>query len=148
MMRVVLDTNVLARVVMSPTGPAGELFDRIRADHLLIVSAELLAEFSRVLAYDRVRRIHGLDDAGIEYFVEELEAGALVASLPNPLPRVVPDDADDDQVVATAVVGAANTICTLNKHLYHPEVITYCRQRAIEIVDDATLLGQLRSSQP
>jgi predicted nucleic acid-binding protein len=35
-MRLVLDTNVLARVVMSPHGPAAALFDLIRSEHELI----------------------------------------------------------------------------------------------------------------
>jgi predicted nucleic acid-binding protein len=70
-MRIVLDTNVLARVVMSPRGPAAELFDRIRLDHLLITSLEMLAELSRVLAYERVRHIHQLNDHEVADFVRK-----------------------------------------------------------------------------
>jgi len=144
MMRVVLDTNVLARVVMSLRGPAAELFDRVCCEHLLIVSAALLAEVSRVLAYDRVRRIHGLDETGIEEFVKELEAGSFMAALPAPMDRVVPDDPDDDHIVAAAVAGSADVICTRNRHFYHQDVIDYCRQHSIDIMDDPQLLTVLR----
>jgi predicted nucleic acid-binding protein len=44
-MRLILDTNVLARVVMSPHGPAAALFDLIRSEHMLISSLEMLWSF-------------------------------------------------------------------------------------------------------
>jgi putative PIN family toxin of toxin-antitoxin system len=71
-MRVVLDTNVLARVVISPAGLAAELLDRVRADHVLVICAEMLAELSRVLSYPRIRQLHQLDDSAIEEFVSQL----------------------------------------------------------------------------
>jgi putative PIN family toxin of toxin-antitoxin system len=61
-MRLVLDTNVLARVVISPQGLAAELFDRVRSEHVLVSSSEMLAELSRVLGYERMRKLHQLDD--------------------------------------------------------------------------------------
>lgn len=146
-MRAVLDTNVLARVVMSPGGPAAEVFDRICADHVLVICAQMLTELSRVLSYERVRRVHGLDDDAIEEFVDRIATGSLTIPLPHPLPRVVPTDADDDCVVATAVAGQAEVLCTRNlKHLAHPDVVAYCRQHAIEIMDDLALLKRLRRS--
>jgi predicted nucleic acid-binding protein len=65
-MRVVLDTNILARAAGSRGGPAGELFERICGGQVLVVSPELLAELARVLNYDRVRRMHRLSDAETE----------------------------------------------------------------------------------
>jgi putative PIN family toxin of toxin-antitoxin system len=144
MMRVVLDTNIVARVVMSPRGPAWELFDLMRSDHELMVSLEMLAELARVLAYDRVRRIHKLDDRGIEEFVKGVASGAHTVRLPESLPRVVPHDADDDLVLATAVAGQADVICTRNRHLYHEDVLAYCTSHAIKIMDDLALLTALR----
>lgn len=85
-MRIVLDTNVLARVVKSPEGPAAELFERIASEHLLITSLALLAELSRVLAYDRVRRIHRLSDQALGEFVQKIEAGSLVVLPADPIP--------------------------------------------------------------
>jgi len=146
-MRVVLDTNVLARVVMSPAGPAAELFDRIRQSHVLVTSAELTEELLRILAYQRVRRIHQLDDVALRNFVEDIEAGSLMVTLAYPLPSVVLSDPDDDAIVATAVAGKANVLCTRNaKHLLYASVVHYCRQRLIEIMDDIALLKQLRQS--
>jgi putative PIN family toxin of toxin-antitoxin system len=146
-MRIVLDTNILARAVAAPRGPAGELFERIAVGQVLVVSLELLAELARVLAYDRVRRMHQLSDSGIAEFVESVETGAVVVSLPIPLPRVVPHDPDDDLIVATAVAGNANVLCTRNRHLFHEAVLTYCREWGIDIMDDIDLLARLRADE-
>lgn len=146
-MRVVLDTNVLVRAVSSPHGPAGELFDCLFLfpGHLLITSGELLVELSRTLAYERVKKLHGLDYEAMSRFVDMVESGSFVVSIPESIPRVVPADADDDVVIATAVAGAAEVICTRNKHLRHSDVFAYCAARSIRILDDLELLAELRS---
>lgn len=144
MTRVVLDTNVLVRVAASPSGPAAELFDQLYPEDLLVTSAGLLFELAETLAYDRVRKLHGLDDAQLKRFVDRVAIGSLVVALPEPLAQVVPADPDDDMVVATAVVGRAGVICTRNKHLRHPDVITYCARHSIRILDDLELLKELR----
>jgi putative PIN family toxin of toxin-antitoxin system len=143
-MRVVLDTNILARAAGSRGGPASELFERIAANHVLIVSLELLSELARALSYERVRRMNRLNEAGINAFIEGVEAGATVVPLPSPVPRVVPYDADDDVVVAAAIAGRAEAICTRNRHLFHEKVVAYCQQHAIEVMDDLELLARLR----
>jgi predicted nucleic acid-binding protein len=104
----------------------------------------LLAELSEVLGYEWVRRVNQRSDLDIEEFVGSVEGGAVLVPLPNPVPRVVPGDPDDDPVVATAVAGRADVICTLDRHLYQPEVRAYCRERMIEIMGDAELLARLR----
>jgi putative PIN family toxin of toxin-antitoxin system len=144
-MRLVLDTNVLARVVMSPHGPAAELFDRVRAGHLLVSSPEMLSELSRVLGYERVRSIHQLDDVGVERFVREVEAGSQLVRLPQDIPAVVNADPDDDSVIATAILGQAEAICTRNRHFYAADVIAYLRRWSIEVIDDVQLLVLLRN---
>ena len=110
MVGAVLDTNILARAAGSRNGPAGDLFERICDDHVLVVSLELLAELGRVFSYDRLRRMHQLGDAGIEAFIESIESAGAVVSLPTPLPRIVPYDPDDDAVVAAAVAGRVDVL--------------------------------------
>ncbi len=144
-MRLVLDTNVLTRVVISPQGLAAELFDRVRAEHILVSSPESLAELSRVLAYDRVRKLHQRNDQEIGEFVQNVEAGSVLVQLPADIPAVVKADPDDDAVVATAILGQADAICTRNTHLYAADVVAYLRQWSIEVVDDIVLMALLRS---
>ncbi len=145
-MRVVLDSNVLARAVYSVGGPAEECVRRVSSPpHVLIVSKFLLEELRRVLRYPRLQRVHGFDNQKIERVVSALEiAAAYVELREENVVRVVPHDPDDDHIVAAAVVGGAEFLCTRNRHLYHEAVTDYCRQHAIEILDDIELLDRLR----
>ena len=91
--------------------------------------------------------MHQLGEAGIEAFIDGIEAGAAVVSLPSAVPRIVPFDPDDDVVVATAVGGNADVLCTRNHHLFHQTVVDYCREHAIEVMDDLKLLAALREGE-
>jgi hypothetical protein len=44
----------------------------------------------------------------------------------------------------TAVVGQAHALCTLNRDLYHPDVLEYCRARGVLISTDIEILSFLR----
>jgi len=116
-MRVVLDTNILARSAYSSTGPAAELLERIReSDHVLIISSFILSELDRVLRYPRLARFHGLSDDEIARYVTDIEAASLVLeSVEHIAETVVAHDPDDDPIVATAVAGQAEVICTLDR---------------------------------
>lgn len=146
-MRVVLDTNILTRVASSPFGPAGETYERLRERHLSVTSIPVLTELKRVLAYSRLRRLHQLSDQGIIEFVSRFATDSLVVSLPDVLARIVPDDPDDDSIVATAIAGKVDFLCTRNRHLFHSAVLDYCSDRGIAIIDDLALLNLLRSDQ-
>jgi putative PIN family toxin of toxin-antitoxin system len=146
-MRVVLDTNVLTRAFASPHGPAGELFEQIVARHTLLISGELVVELAAVLRYERVREMHKRTDSEIDEFVESLKIGATTVLLHEPVPRIVPHDSDDDMIIATAVVGKGDAIWTRNRHLFHENVLSYCRENEIEIMDDLMLLNRIRQQQ-
>ncbi|MGO8750022.1 MAG: putative toxin-antitoxin system toxin component, PIN family [Thermoguttaceae bacterium] len=145
-MRVLLDSNVLARAFYSVGGPAEECVRRLsNAPHVLVVSQFLLDELSRVLRYPRLHRVHGFDDREIERVVAALEsAAARVQTREENLVPIVPHDPDDDPIVAAAIAGGADILCTRNRHLYHEVVVAYCRQHAVEILDDIELLARLR----
>jgi predicted nucleic acid-binding protein len=96
-MRVVLDTNILARAARGGTGPASEFLTRI-ADpaHVLVLSPFLIVELSRVLRYPRVKAMHGLDDAGIDTYVAGVQSmGMVTVPAPTPTPVVTNDPKDD-----------------------------------------------------
>lgn len=145
-MRIVLDTNILVRAATGPRGPAGEVLRLVdRPPHLLILSPFLLSELSRALSYERLRRIHQLDDESLQRYIRELEANALVVGLShNVLGVVVPHDPDDDPIVATAVAGRADVICTRDKHLHHADVQAYCASHGVRVMTDLELLPELR----
>lgn len=79
MPKIVLDTNIIARALVSPHGLAAEIFQRvISKDNLLCTSGFMLAELDRVLRYPRFRKIHSLSDSEIEDFVQSVQQVALV----------------------------------------------------------------------
>ncbi|MEX2091069.1 MAG: putative toxin-antitoxin system toxin component, PIN family [Pirellulales bacterium] len=147
-MRIVLDTNILARATPGKSGPAAAVREAIRPPHLLVLSSHLLTELAEVLRYERVRRLHGLTEGEIEFFVDALRLDALIVEVELPaITAIVPNDPDDDPIVATAVVGRAEYLCSLDRHLFRPEVQAHCAQRGVRVVTDVELLALLRSQQ-
>lgn len=143
-MRVVLDTNILARA--SRAGLARELLQNLRTGaHSYIVSPFIIAELSEVLRYDRLRRMHRLDGAAIDQHVRDIAEGAVrIIDVSAFVVPIVPDDPEDDLIIATAIAGQAEVICTLDRHLRHPDVQAYCAQHGIRIMTDVELLQLLR----
>ena len=148
-MRVIVDSNLLARATYSESGPAAEVVRKLTGQpHVLIVSPFLLSELRRVLGYPRLQRLHGFDQHQIDRVVTALAALATsVEPHEQRDARDVPDDPDDDHIIAAAVVGSVDVICTRNKHLYHEAVIAYCKERTSEVVDDVSLLRRLRENE-
>jgi putative PIN family toxin of toxin-antitoxin system len=146
-MRIVLDTNILARAASGPPGPAAELLLRaMQEPHILCVSPFLLAELSRVLRYERVRRIHGMTDDEIDQYLQNIQlASVVVEPAPDATMSIVTADPDDDPIVATAIAASAEVLCTLDRHLHTPAVVSYCRQHGIEVVGDVELLRRWKS---
>jgi len=148
-MRVVLDTNILARSAYRLAGPAAEVLDRLgKPGHTLIASSYLLNEVGRVLRYPRLQRLHGLAGVEIDRFVADVAAACLLVEPASSVAEgVVASDPDDNPIVATAVIGKADVLCTLDKHLVHPGVIEYCTNHGIRVMRDTGLLRLLRAEE-
>jgi putative PIN family toxin of toxin-antitoxin system len=146
-MRIVLDTNILVRANAKASGPARELLILIvnSPEHVLVMSPFLLRELERVFDYGRVRASTKLTDLEVAEYLSYIQATHVSDIVfPGPAPRVVPSDVDDDPVVHTAVVGRADILCTLNRDLYHPSVLEYCRERGVLVASDIAVLDLLR----
>lgn len=149
-MRVVLDTNILARAARGGTGLAAELLAEV-ADpaHVLVLSPFLVLELSRVLRYPRVRAMHGLDEADIDAYVQAVQSMGMIAIPVSASPTpVVTNDPTDDAVIATAVDGAAEVLCTLDRHFRTPAVLAYCTQHGVRVLSDIELLAEVRAQKP
>lgn len=146
-MRIVVDTNVLARAVRGGIGPAAELLGFVMAPpHVFILSPFVLAELARVLRYPRMRLLHKLDDAQLDAYVQSLQAAAMIVNPPAAATtQIVSADPDDDPVVATAVHGQAEVLCTRDRHLNSPAVKAYCSNHGIEVLTDIEVLQILRA---
>lgn len=146
-MRVVLDTNVLVRATKSGKGPARELLFCFQSpDHVLLLSAWMLEELRRVLAYPRVAAQHRLTPQESEEFVTGLSQVAEMVQLPEISGEVaITTDPEDMPVLQTAIIGEAQVLCTLDRHFYSPTVLAYCGQHGLEVLRDGKLLSRLRA---
>ena len=116
-MRVVLDTNTLVSALLSPHGPPRRLLDGARAQtYELYSSPVLMAELLDVVSREKFARRFA--EAGLIplAFVGEIRRLASMAT-PASVPRVIADDADDDQVLACALAGNADLIVSGDRHL-------------------------------
>jgi putative PIN family toxin of toxin-antitoxin system len=108
--RIVLDTNVALSALLW-RGTPYRLLEAIRhrGDVQLVSSAALLEELADVLTRPspakRLAIIGKTAQAVLADYVEVVEVVA-----PAEVPRVVPNDADDDQVIAAAVAAGADCI--------------------------------------
>jgi putative PIN family toxin of toxin-antitoxin system len=140
--RIVLDTNVLVRAFVSARGPAAEVLRRVATGHRLLLSPYLLDEVERVLAYPRLRKTARFEPGDVERFLNLLiEAGELVFPMVD-TPAPV-SDPNDIAILHTAAGGKAEVICTLDRHLFQPEVIAWCHDFGIRVERDIELLQRL-----
>ena len=143
-MRIVFDTNILARAHQLAHGPArrGLLFVATGSD-VLILSQYLLQELRRILAYPRVLKSSGLTALDISEYLDYL---ARVSTLVQPLsvPEKLIRDPADEPVLGTALAGNADVICTRDADFFTEEVRRFSAARGIQILSDLELLRALR----
>jgi len=111
-MRVVLDTNVLISATLWDESVSQKLlFELINSGCEIFVSAEILAEYQRVL-----KRDFGYADKNICLIINKiLRFSSLVVRLEKI--ELVKDDPEDDKIVSCAVSSSSDYIITYDKHL-------------------------------
>lgn len=115
MIRVVIDPGVLIAALLSPRGAPSTLLRLwLEGRFELIVSVELLAELSRVLAREKFRAYVTLDEA--EEYVALFHRVATVVRDPPPEAGLTPDPGDD-YLVALARAVHADVLISGDKHL-------------------------------
>jgi uncharacterized protein len=109
----------------------------VTGDLVLCTTPALLAELQAVLRREHLASRLEVQRTSVE------EALALYATLarsvsPSTSPRVVPDDASDDQVIAAAIAADADLIVSGDHHL-----LALGRYQNIRIVSPAEAIGLL-----
>lgn len=118
MQRVVLDTNVFVSRLLVPAGLPAQIFARWQAlDFQLIVSPAILAEVRHTLGYARIRRKYAITDELVERLIALLEHDAILVPGNADVTGTIPDDPDDEQILACAVDGRADLIVSGDRHL-------------------------------
>jgi len=131
-MRVVLDTNILVRRVLSPSGRTAEIFRFFQQGAFEpVVSAEILDEYRRVLDYEDLRRRHKLSLDEIEAILRLFAPYLVVAPPIEPMCR----DPDDDKFLACAAAGEADYIVSND-----PDLTVVGSYQGIRIISSTVLL--------
>ena len=145
-MRVLLDTNVMARAAAHGNSPARAVLLRLLdPPHVIVASSFLINELRRVLCYPRVQALHRLSEQEVDQFVRDIETNCEIIDVAMPPVFHVPNDPDDDPIVALAVYGRVDVVCTRDRHLRRPEVVAYCDQFNSRILSDVELLTELKA---
>lgn len=100
----------------------------------------------RLVRYGRDRPIAGtarLTRQTGSLFRRHRQELAEFVTVPDPVPAVA-SDPDDNIVVATAVTGGADVICTRDRHIRHAVVQAYCATFGIRVLTEVELLNELR----
>jgi len=139
-LRAVLDANVYVSAAVHPKGPPGRIIERfLRTDTFtLVLSAGIVEEVLRALAYPKVRRYVRRDLDPALWFEDlvvlaELVPGAYQLSGAS-------QDPDDDKYLAAAVEGRARFVVTGDPHL-----LAVGEHEGVRIVSPRALLDLLGS---
>lgn len=109
MMRAVVDTNILVRAVIKPSGSVGPVLQRLRRrDYLLLISRATLDELVDVLSRPRLRAKYGISDPVLRAVVRLM---ILRGELVSPQRRIAAcRDPKDDKFLEAAVGGRADVV--------------------------------------
>ena len=116
-LRLVLDTNVVVSGLLWG-GHSRRLLELALTDTIVLYSSPLLIdELSQTLHYakltKRIAALHTTAQALMEHY-----SAMVTLVVPQQVPRVIAQDADDDQVLACALEACAHLIASGDQHLH------------------------------
>lgn len=116
-MRVVLDTNQHVSAIIRPNGHPAQIVKLWRIGLIeLAISPFILEEFEAVVHRPRIQQKYNLSDADITEYLEVLKTFAVI--VPGTITvNAVPDDSDDDIIIACAIEAEADMIISGDQHL-------------------------------
>ncbi len=111
-MRVVIDTNVFVSGLMLPASVPGRILAAaIVGGFELVLCEAIVEEISAALRYPKVRKRIALSDDELDRYVQALRFMADIVD-PTSVVVQVPDDRNDDVILATLVVAKADWLIT------------------------------------
>lgn len=117
-MKVVFDTNLYVSSLISPNSVPASLIRLWKDDVFeLVISQPTIAELRSVLGYEHLRQLNRITDEDVDRFIHLLEQHAAVIDGAVDVAGAIPDDPDDEAILACAVEGGALLIISGDKHL-------------------------------
>ena len=116
-MRVVLDTNQHISAIIRPNGHPAQIVKLWRIGLIEVaISPFILDEFEAVVHRPRIQQKHNLSDADIAEYLEVLRTFAVL--VPGTIiVNAVPDDPDDNIIIACAIEAEVDMIISGDQHL-------------------------------
>jgi uncharacterized protein len=112
MLRVVLDSNVILSGLMSPKGTTGQIVQAWKDNRLTLLICEAqLEEIKRVLAYPKIQKRLNWSAEKINLFVKLLAYRSEYIDISG-VKAYVPQDADDEMLLATLIAAKADYLVT------------------------------------
>lgn len=140
-MRAVLDTNVIISRFLSPHGtPALLLALWEQGLFELVVTEAILAEYLRVLAYDRIQPRHRMSQDEIAQVVEGFRSFSVLVEPSEPI-TVITDDPSDNMFLEAATAGSCAYIVSGDPHL-----LRVGEYRGIQVLRPAAFLTMLQEA--
>jgi uncharacterized protein len=138
--RVVFDSNVLARAHQRAQGPARRVLVQVTSgSDTLILSPYILWELERILTYPRLLKRSGLSPSDIVEYLENLAHIACLVT-PERVPENLLRDPSDGPILGTALAGKAEILCTRDADLLAENVKKFCAANGIRVLTDLEFL--------
>lgn len=117
-----IDVDCLIAGVLTSEGATSRLIDAWEAGHFeLVVCPRLIHEVRKALLSRRIADRYGVVPADAEAFARKVEEEGLLVDDPIDPPRAVPDDANDDYLVALSL-SEAGVLVTRDRHFEKVDV--------------------------
>lgn len=124
-MRVVLDADCIVAGTIAGSGAAARILNHWRTgDFELIACPELVVEVREALLRPRIAGRYGVVVDEVERLCRRIEDESIWLADPKDPPRKVPNDPDDDYLVALAIEGEADALVTRDRHFQGVEVLS------------------------
>lgn len=116
-MQVVVDADCLIAGTLADQGAAAQLLDLWQDGQFEIIACpKLVAEVTQALLDPRISRRYSITPEEVEELTVRLREDAWFRADPQEPPRVVPNDPNDDYLVALALRNDADALITRDKH--------------------------------
>jgi predicted nucleic acid-binding protein len=113
----VVDADCLIAGVLTSEGATSALLDRWQAGAFeLVVCPRLIGEVLKALVSERLAARYDIPAAEANAFCLQLSQEGLLSDDPREPPRVVPDDPNDDYLIALALSSGSGFLVTRDRH--------------------------------